>query len=100
MGIVHLAEHASMGRGVAVKTLKEGHRDPASPFTSRTITASSTVITVEPRMWPSAVVYLIALFLALRFTNVVFLILSASHFALTVNAVSVRRNMFSGFRPD
>lgn len=30
MGIVHLAEQESMGREVAVKTLREGHRDHAS----------------------------------------------------------------------
>jgi hypothetical protein len=62
------------------------------------VVLSITSITVEPGMWPSAVVYLTALFLALRFRDVVFLIMSASHFALTVNAVFVWRKMFSGFR--
>jgi hypothetical protein len=64
------------------------------------VVLSITSITVEPGLWPSAVVYLTALFLALRFRDVVFLIMSASHFVLTVNAVSVWRKMFSGFRPD
>jgi len=64
------------------------------------VVLSITSITVEPGMWPSAVVYLVALFLSLLFRDVVFLIMSASHFALTVNAVFIWRKMFSGFRNE
>jgi hypothetical protein len=64
------------------------------------VVLSIASITVEPGMWPSAVVYLAALFLSLLFRDVVFLIMSASHFALTINAVFIWRKMFSGFRPD
>lgn len=56
-------------------------------------------ITVERRLWPSAVVYGTGLFGALLYPDVVLLIMSASHCAMTVNAVSVWGRMFSGFRP-
>lgn len=52
-------------------------------------------ISIETRLWPAAVVYGIGLFISLLHPEIVLLIVSASHFALTVTAVSVWRKMFS-----
>jgi hypothetical protein len=46
-------------------------------------------ITIERRLWPTSLGYLIALFAALARPDLVLLVMSASHAVLTVNAVVI-----------
>jgi serine/threonine-protein kinase len=93
-----------LSQGVLVAALALAHVDPvmsvAMSFFLWFTVLSVASVTLEAGLWPAAVTYGVGLFAALLHPDVVLLIMSASHCALTVNVVSVWRKMFSGFKPS